>query len=299
MDVLKAMEVFIAVVENGSLVSASVNLNTSNAAVSRQLAALEDHLGVRLLNRTTRRVSLTDAGMDFFNRAQQILTDVAEAEGHAGESTINPKGLLRVSAPLSFGISRLGRWLPEFVRRYPNLRLDLDLTDRVVDLATDGIDVAVRIARQPASTNVVMRKIAPVRMVTCAAPSYLARKGCPVTPSELGNHDTLAFSYLSGGDTWDYTDTQGRQSFVRIRPHIHATNGDILRELALAGLGIIVEPTFIVDKHISDGTIVPILEDWQMEGYNLYALYLTRRFLPAKVRVFIDYLTAIERQAGS
>ena len=144
-----------------------------------------------------------------------------------------------------------------------------------------------------------MRKIAPVRMVTCAAPSYLARKGCPVTPSELGNHDTLAFSYLSGGDTWDYTDAQGRQSFVRIRPHIHATNGDILRELALAGLGIIVEPTFIVDKHISDGTIIPILEDWQMEGYNLYALYLTRRFLPAKVRVFIDYLTAIESQAGS
>jgi DNA-binding transcriptional LysR family regulator len=293
-DLLKAMEVFVAVVENGSLVGASLKLDTSNAAVSRQLAALEDHLGVRLLNRTTRRVSITDAGMDFLNRAQQILTDVAEAEGKAGESTLDPKGLLRISAPLSFGISRLGKWLPGFVRRYPDLRLDLDLTDQVVDLATDGIDVAVRIARQPASTNVVMRKIAPIRMLICAAPSYLARNGYPSTPDDLVDHDTLTFSYLSSGDTWEFTGPQGRQAFVRIRPHVHATNGDILRELALAGLGIVVEPAFIVEQQLREGSLIPLLEDWRIAGYHLYALYLTRKFLPAKVRVFIDYLTAME-----
>jgi DNA-binding transcriptional LysR family regulator len=303
MDMLKAMEVFVAVVENGSLVSASVKLDTSNAAVSRQLAALEEHLGVRLLNRTTRRVSLTDAGTDFFNRAQQILTDVAEAEGHAGQSNVSPKGVLRVSAPLSFGISRLGHWLPEFIRRYPDLQLDLDLTDRVVDLATDGFDVAVRIARHPASTNVVMRKIAPVCMVTCAAPAYLERKGRPEIPDDLSHHTTMAFSYLSSGDAWEFSDSSGRAAFVRIRPHVHATNGELLRELAIAGLGIVVEPTFIVGKSIQDGLLVPILEDWTIGGYHLYALYLTRKFLPAKVRVFIDFLaemaaiTAKEGQA--
>jgi DNA-binding transcriptional LysR family regulator len=295
MDLLKAMEVFVAVVENGSLIGASVNLDISNAAVSRQLASLEDHLAVRLLNRTTRRVSLTDAGSDFFNRAQQILTDVAEAEGHAGQSAVNPKGTLRVSAPLSFGISRLGHWLPEFIRRYPELNLDLDLTDRVVDLATDGFDVAVRISRNPASTNVVMRKIAPVRMLTCAAPGYLERKGSPRLPGDLIHHDTMAFSYLSSGDTWEFTDVTGRPSFVRIRPHVHATNGELLRELALAGLGVVIEPSFIVDKALREGSLVPVLDDWEIRGYNLYALYLTRKFLPAKVRVFIDFLSEMAK----
>ncbi|QKC85416.1 LysR family transcriptional regulator [Mesorhizobium sp. NZP2077] len=294
MDLLKAMEVFVAVVENGSLISASITLNTSNAAVSRQLAGLEDHLGTRLLNRTTRRVWMTDAGEDFFRRAQQILSDVAEAEGRAGINTLEPKGVLRISAPLSFGISRLGRWLPDFVKRYPDLQLDLDLTDRMVDLAAEGIDVAVRITRQPASANVIVRKIAPIAMPVCAAPSYLKRKGRPSHPTELVNHDTMASPYMSSGDTWDLVDAQGGRSSVRIRPFIHSTNGDILREFMLAGLGVAIGPAFIVERDIAQGSIVPILEDWKIDGYNLYALYLTRKFLPAKVRVFIDYLTAME-----
>jgi DNA-binding transcriptional LysR family regulator len=293
MDILKAMQVYVAVVETGSLVAAAVRLDTSSTAVSRHVAGLEQHLGARLLNRTTRRVSMTDAGQEFYSRAQQILSDVSEAEALAGESAVRPGGLLRISAPLSFGISTLSRWLPDFLQRYPELRLDVDLTDRVVDLATDGIDVAVRIARQPGSTNVITRRLAPVRMRVCAAPAYLARKGRPSKPADLVDHETLSYSYLSTGDSWALTDRDGHEATVRIRPHVQATNGDMLRELACAGLGVIVQPTFIVEDDITAGRLVPLLEDWSMEGFSLYAVYLSRKFLSAKVRVFIDHLSAM------
>jgi DNA-binding transcriptional LysR family regulator len=294
MDMLNAMRVYVAVVESGSLVGASDGLNTSNAAVSRHIAALEAHLGARLLNRTTRRLSMTDAGQDFFARAHQILADVAEAEALAGESAVRPAGLLRISAPLSFGILRMSQWLPGFIARYPDLKLDVDLTDRVVDLANDGIDVAVRIARQPASTNVIARRIAPIPVVACAAPTYLARRGCPQVPEDLAAHDTLSFSYLSTGDNWTFRDAAGRETTIRIRPQVHATNGDILCELAVRGLGVIYQPSFIVERHIVSGALDPVLTGWTTGGLNLYALYLSRKFLSAKVRVFIDYLSEVE-----
>lgn len=292
-DLLKAMEMYVAVVEAGSLAAAAERLDTSNAAISRHLAALEDHLGARLLNRTTRRLSMTDAGVEFQARAQQILADVMEAEAVTGAKAVSPNGLLRISAPLSFGISRLGQWLPGFLARYPGLRLDVDLSDRLVDLATDGIDVAVRIARTPASTNVVSRRIAPVAMTICAAPAYLDRMGRPGEPSQLANHETLSFSYLATGDSWSLVHRDGRQASVRIRPHVHASNGDILRDLAAQGLGVIVQPDFIVEKDIAAGRLEPILEGWNMPDFSLYAVYLSRKFLPAKVRVFIDYLVEV------
>lgn len=297
MDLLKAMQAYVSVVENGSMVGAAASLDTSNAAVSRQLAALEAHLGARLLNRTTRRVSMTAAGQEFLVRAEQILTDVAEAEAIAGESAASPAGVLRVSAPLSFGLSRLPSWLPGFMERYPGIRPDIDLSDRVVDLANEGIDVAVRIARQPAATNLIARRIASVPTRICAAPGYLARRGRPEAPEDLAGHDTLAFSYLASGDTWGFQDAQGREASVRVRPSAHANNGDLLCELALSGLGIIVQPAFIVDRHIAAGTLVPLLPGWEMESFTLYAVYLSRRFLSAKVRVFIDYLAEMEGAA--
>lgn len=293
MDLLKAMEMYVAVVEAGSLVAAAERLDTSNAAVSRHLSALEEHLGARLLNRTTRRLSMTDAGQEFHARAQQILADVTEAEAVTGAKAMNPTGLLRISAPMSFGISKLGLWLPGFLARYPGLRLDVDLSDRLVDLATDGIDVAVRIARTPASTNVVSRRIAPVGMKICAAPSYLDRMGRPGEPADLANHETLSFSYLATGDSWTLVHRDGDQANVRVRPHVHASNGDILRDLAVQGLGIILQPDFIVEKDIAAGRLVPILDGWSMPDFSLYAVYLSRKFLPAKVRVFIDYLVEV------
>lgn len=290
MDLLKAMQVYVTVVETGSLVAAAERLDTSNAAVSRHISALEEHLGARLLNRTTRRLSMTDAGQDFHGRAQQILADVLEAEAITGAKALNPSGLLRISAPLSYGISRLGRLLPGFLARYPDLRLDVDLSDRLVDLATDGTDVAVRIARAPASTNVISRRIAAIGMNICASPAYLARKGCPAAPADLAQHETLSFSYLATGDAWNLVHRDGTQATVRTRPHVHASNGDILRDLAVQGLGIIIQPDFIVEKNLAEGRLQRVLEDWSMPDFSLYAVYLSRKFLPAKVRVFIDYL---------
>ena len=301
MDLFKSIQAYVATVEAGSLVDAAEQLGTSNAAVSRYLAALEEHLGARLLNRTTRRLSMTAAGQDFYNRAQTILADIAEAEAVAGATTSSPSGLLRISAPLSFGIGTLSQIMPGFLARYPDLRMDIDLTDRVTDLTNDGIDVAVRIAREPATTNVIARKIAPVKMIICAAPSYLKQRGIPQGPEELQHYETLNYSYLSSGDNWTLTHSDGRQSIVRIKPRVHATNGDILRELAIASHGIIMQPDFIVSAALQSGALEPILVDWSIEGYHLYAVYLSRKFLSAKVRAFIDYLIGAfgESAAGS
>ena len=285
------MQVFVAVAEGGSLHAAADVLATSNAAISRHVAALEDHLGTRLLNRTTRRQSLTSAGQEFLSRAQQILADVAEAEAIAGETAAKPSGILRISAPLSFGNRKLAQWLPGFIDRYPDLRLDIDLADRLVDLATDGIDVAVRIGRQAAATNVVSRRLAAISTEICAAPSYLKRRGWPSSPSDLANHDTLSFTYLATGDSWTLRNAEGQTDVVRIRPRVHASNGDILCELAVQGRGIILQPSFIVENDLAAGRLVRVLDGWKMDSFNLYAVYLSRKFMPAKVRVFIDYLT--------
>ncbi len=293
MDTLKAMRVYIAVVETGSFVAAADRLDTSNAAISRHVAALEDHLGVRLLNRTTRRLSMTDVGQEFFNRAQAIFADVSEAEAIAGQNSAKPSGQLRISAPLSFGIAKLSQWLPGFVARYPDLKLDIDLSDRLVDLANDGIDVAVRIGRQAASTNVISRRLGSISAEICASPDYLKRRGTPTSPQELSQHQTTSFTYLSTGDSWTLTNKRGQTETVRIKPSIHANNGDILGKLAVQGYGIIMQPSFVVEEDIAAGRLVRILTDWNVDGLNLYVIYLSRKFLSAKVRAFVDYLSEV------
>ncbi len=299
MDLVRAMQTFVTVVDGGSFIAAADKLDTSNAAISRQVAALEDHFGVRLLHRTTRRLSLTEPGQALYERAQQILDDLGEMEAVVGQHTAAPSGVLRISAPLSFGVHTLAPLLPAFRERYPKLRLDIDLTDRVVDLVHDGMDVALRIARTPGQT-LIARKIAPIEMILCAAPSYLASHGTPATPQELSDHQVLSYSYLSSGDTWVLQDTSGTETAVRVSPRIHATNGDLLRQLALAGGGIIGQPDFIVAGDIARGALVPILPGWSMGEFNLYAVYLSRKYLSVKVRVFIDHLIeTIGRQGGS
>ena len=289
MDLAYAMKVLVKVVDASSFARAAEALDTSTAAVSRQIGALEAHLGARLLNRTTRRLSMTDAGAEFCERSRVILGEIAEAEAVAGQQSLQPVGLLRITAPLSFGVTQLSRLLPAFRQRHAQLRLDVDLTDRVVDLANEGVDVGLRIA-QELSDNLVARRIAPVSMVVCASPLYLKRRGVPRTPDELAQHETLSFSYLWVGDDWPFTDAQGAQTRVRVQPAVHATNGDLLRELAVAGGGIILQPSFIVDAELARGTLVPLLTDYRTLDLSLFAVYLSRRQLSSKVRVFIDYL---------
>ena len=293
MDTVKAMKVYVAVVETGSFVAAAERLDTSNAAISRHVGALESHLGARLLNRTTRRLSMTEVGREFFNRAQAILADLTEAEAIAGQNSAKPSGQLRISAPVSFGISKLSQWLPGFVARHPDLKLDIDLSDRLVDLANDGVDVAVRIGRQAASTNVISKRLGNISLVICASPAYLKRRGTPTKPQELSEHQTTSYSYLATGDSWTLTNRNGRTETVRIRPSIHANNGDILGKLAVHGYGIIMQPSFVVEEDIAAGRLVRILSDWNVEGLNLYVIYLSRKFLSAKVRAFVDHLSEV------
>lgn len=298
MDLLHSMTVFVAVVEQGSLARAAETLGLSPAAVSRQIAALEDHLSARLLHRTTRRLSLTDIGEDYVARAKTILSEVSDAAAVAGRGAAEATGVLRISAPLSFAVNRLARWLPEFRAAHPGLRLNLDLTDRQVDMASEAIDVTVRIARAPSATNVIARRIGTVRGVVCAAPDYLARRGRPLVPEDLTAHDTLYYSYLSSGDVWVFRQGPASGSDtrpVRLNPVVHATSGDVLCEMAVRGAGIICEPDFMVERHIASGCLTPLLTDWTSDGFGIYALYLSRKYLSAKVRLFID---ALERHEG-
>lgn len=289
MDIVHAMQVFVRVVERGSFSRAADALDLSNAAVTRQVGLLEAHLGTRLLNRTTRRLSLTDAGAEFHGRCRTILEEIADAEAVAGQLTAQPVGLLRISAPLSFGILELGRFLPAFHAKYPKLRLDIDLSDRLVDLANDGIDVALRITGR-LDDNLVARRIALIPMVVCASPGYLEQHGTPSSPGELAHHATLSFSYLWAGDEWTFTDARGAVTRVRVDPAIHASNGDLLRDLAIAGCGIVMQPEFIVAQELARGRLVPLLADYRTMDLHLHAVYLSRRHLPGKVRVFIDEL---------
>ncbi len=305
MDIVHAMRVLLAVVDAGSFAAAADALDTSTAAISRQVAALETHLGTRLLNRTTRRVSVTEAGLEFADRSRAILADVSEAEALAGLHAAQPTGLLRVSAPLSFGITHLARMLPGFRRRYPKLKLDLDLSDRVIDLVNERVDVALRITREPGAT-LVARRLASISMVVCASPLYLKRHGTPRTPDELAGHQTLSFSYLWSGDDWTFADAEGRVTTVRVNPDVHATNGDVLREMAVAGEGIVLQPNFVVGNDLASGALVPLLPGWRTMEFSLYAVYLSRQNLPLKVRVFVDFLLEAigprpywERSAGA
>ena len=289
MDLFTATRVFVQVVDSGSFARAAEVLDLSNAVVTRQVAALERHLGARLLNRTTRRMSLTDAGEEFHARCRSILEQFAEAEAVASRGARSPVGLLRLSAPLSYGISHLAPVLARFRQRYPQLRLDVDLSDRLVDLANEGIDVALRIATR-LDPGIVSRRIATLDAVVCASPDYLRRRGLPREPAELAGHDTLGFSYLWAGDEWPFTAPDGRREHIRVHPEVHSSNGELLRELAIAGGGIILQPRFIVEEALQRGALVPILESYRSLELTLHAVYLSHRYLPSKVRVFIDFL---------
>jgi len=288
-DFVQSLRTFVRVVDAGSFVRAADQLGTSNAAATRQVGALEKHLDVRLLNRTTRKLSLTSSGEAFLEKARRILADIEDAEGMARGKRAIVSGTLRLSVPLSFGIGPLSRLLPGFRARHPRLQLDIDLTDQVVDLVAHGVDVALRIAREP-SAHLVARKLAPVELVLCASPQYLKVRGLPGHPRDLAEHDTLSYSYLASGEAWTFTDASGEATQVRINPSVHATNGELLRELALVGGGVILQPTFIVGGELTRGTLVQILPQWKTQELNLYAVYLSQRQLSAKVRAFIDYL---------
>lgn len=297
MDRWYAMKVFIRVVEAGSFVNAAEKLELSTTATSRLVADLESHLGTRLLQRTTRRLHLTESGQRYFERARQLLTDLEEAEAEAGEGTQKPHGLLRVSVPASFGILHLASLLPVYRRQYPDVMLEVFASDRMVDLVNDGFDLAIRLSTHHHPTQ-VGRKLAPIHLVVCASPAYLATHGMPEAPSDLSKHNCLTHPNGLWAEKWHFEGRDGHIE-VPVRGKFRADNGELLRAAALAGEGIIFEPTFIVGGDLASGALVPLLRDWRVPEGSAMAVYPTRRFLSAKVRTFIEFLQNAFEKAPS
>jgi len=288
MDRFQAIAAFTKVVEAGSFARAAERLDLSVSAVSRQVAELEAHLDARLLNRTTRRLSLTEAGQVFHERCVELLADLEEAEQSAHAGTAQPRGTLRLTCAVTFGERYLAPAMAEFVARYPELRFDVELSDRVVDLVDEGFDAAVRIG-QIGSQNLVGRKVGATRLVCCAAPSYLKRRGEPKKPEDLSAHTCLAYAYSPMRNVWAFRDRQGRERTVRIGGPMHANSGRFLIALAVEGVGIAFEPDFIVGPDVREGRLIPLLPAFDVQPGNIYVVYPSRRHLSAKVRAFSDF----------
>jgi len=282
------MQSFCAVVDAGSFVKAADALGMSKAAVSRYVGELEARLGVRLLHRTTRRMSLTEEGTVFDARCRELLSGVAEAEAEVGSRSGAARGLLRVNAPLTFGIRHLGPLWATFRERHPQVRVDVTLSDRIVDLVDEGYDLAIRIATLPSST-LISKRLATTRMVLCASPQYLKLRGVPTHPSELADHDVIAYSYWAAGDQWPFDGPDGPVS-VTIKPWMHTNNGDTCRAVALAHHGMILQPTFLVGEDLAAGRLVELLPEYRSIELGIYAIYPTRKHVALKVRALIDFL---------
>jgi DNA-binding transcriptional LysR family regulator len=289
MDRLRALEVFVEVVRKDGFARAAEALNTSPANVTRYINELESHLGTRLLNRSSRKLSLTESGDALYERAKTIIEDFAEAEAIASLTTMQPRGLLRINAPLSFGILHLAPLWPAFMQQYPDVQLDVALSDRVVDIVEEGYDLAIRISRT-GSASYAARKLATSRNIVCASPEYLRRHGVPQTPADLSRHACIGYRYAATEDVWNFNDHEGRAHSVKVTCAMHTNNGDTARAAALGGQGIIWQPTFLIGADLRAGRLVEVLPGYRMADIDVLAVYPSRRHLSAKVRVMIDFL---------
>jgi len=289
MDRFSAMAVFAKVVEEESFSRASEVLCLSKSAVSKQVSALEAELGVRLLNRTTRRLSLTEAGRTFFEGCRRMVGEAEEAERAVGQLSETPIGSLRVSAPMSFGFLHLIPAIETFMTRYPDIEVDMSLNDRFVDVVEEGFDLAVRIG-QLKDSSLIARKLAPSRNVVCASADYLERRGRPARPGDLRDHDCLIYCNPQPRLEWSFRGPGGLQK-VRVRAgRFRVNNGDALRSAACQGLGIVRLPTFILGNEVRMGRLEVLLPDYPAPQEEVFAVFPHGRHLPLKVRVFVDFL---------
>jgi DNA-binding transcriptional LysR family regulator len=287
-DSIQEMAVFARVVGAGSLSAAARELGLSPALVSRRLAALESRLGVRLINRTTRSLHLTDDGATYYEACARVLADIEEADATVSAGRVEPRGTLRVALPASFGLQHIAPLIPRFAERYPQIQLALSLSDRTVNLIEEGFDLAVRIAHLEDS-SLTARKLAPNRRVVCASPAYLARHGAPRTPDELARHNCLTTTDFAMN--WDYKDPDGKPGSVRVTGRYACDSWEVLREWARAGLGIALKSTWDVHRLLAEGSLVEVCPGYTFHSdVAIYAVYPSRRFLPAKTRVFIEFL---------
>jgi DNA-binding transcriptional LysR family regulator len=288
MDKLDAMNAFARVVAAGSYAEAARRMGLTRSAVSKAVTELEQLLGVRLLDRTTRRVSPTEAGRAYYERVVGILTDVETTESAVSRLHDEPKGLLKINAPMSFGTLYLGPAIAEFMVAYSELRIELILNDRFIDPIEEGVDVTVRIGALPDS-SLIARKLAPARRVLVASPEYLRSHGTPNTTDDLVHHHALSFGHSHGAQRFELTH-RGDILSVAVTSRLCSNNGDVLRAAVLHGNGIALLPTFLVGSDIAAKKLAIVLPDYEATGLDVYAVYAPNRYLAAKTRVFIDFL---------
>jgi DNA-binding transcriptional LysR family regulator len=293
-DRYQALRVFSQVVESGSFSAAADKLALSTTAASRHVAELEAHLQTRLLNRTTRRVSLTESGRAFYERAVQLLADLEEAEQEASRAAVVPRGTIKLTSSVNFGVRHVAPAIAAFLAAHPGVRFDVSLSDRIVDLVEEGFDLAVRIG-VPGSDNIVARKLGETRLVPCASPGYLEAHGAPQVPEDLARHNCFTYEYVTPRNLWRFRDATGAERTARVRGSLHSNNGDLLAEAAAQGAGIVFEPAFIVGPEVRAGRLVPLLQEFVAPPLPIYAVYPSRKHLSAKVRLFVEFL--IERSS--
>ncbi len=292
--VLGAIPVFVAVVENRGFSAAARKLGISKSAVSKRINQLENYLGVRLLHRTTRKLSLTEAGERYLEHAAEALAAANQAEDAVTQLQGEPQGQLRINAPMSFGRLHVAPLIPIFLKRYPKLQIDLVMDDRKVDLVKEGIDVAIRGGKLPDST-LIARKLAPLHQVLCASPDYIGRHGRPGTPAELTNHNCVLYSYSSDADVWTLIG-EGEPETVTVSGSYQVNNSEALLDALRDGVGIGRLPTFVAGPDLKTGRLVKLFESYRIPDQTIYAVFPERQYLPAKVRAFLDF--AIEYFGG-
>jgi DNA-binding transcriptional LysR family regulator len=288
MDKIDAMRALVKVVASGSYAEAARRLGLTRSAVSKGVMELEQALGARLLDRTTRRVTPTEAGLAYYERCVSILSQIEETEAQVSRLHDEPKGILKVNAPMSFGYLYLGKAIADFMIRFDDLKVELTLTDRFVDPLEEGADVTLRIGA-PADSSLIARRLAPARLALVASPAYLAKHGTPESPADLIDHRCLSYGHTTSMQRWHLTE-KGQPVSIAIGACLSSNNGDVLRDAAIQGIGIANLPTFIVGDDIAAGRLACVLAENRPADLTIHALYAPNRYLSAKTRVFIDFL---------
>jgi DNA-binding transcriptional LysR family regulator len=290
-DALEGLATFVAVVEQGGFAAAARSLGTTTSAVSKQVNRLEARLKTRLLQRTTRRLSLTEAGEALLSHARRALAEAAAGHEAVIQLGAEPRGLLRVTTPMSFGILHIAPAIAPFLAAYPEVRVEMVLEDRLQDLIAGGFDLAIRIGELGGSGSVVARRLAAATGVLCASPAYIARRGMPQAPADLLAHDTLLYTYGAGGSDWTLDGPAG-PARISVTPRLLSNNSLALRAAALAGAGVLRVPAFVVGEDLAAGRLQRVLPDWRLPSLDVHAVYPGRSYLPLKARVFVDFLQA-------
>ena len=289
MDRWTEIELFVQIAETGSMSRAAEALDLSNAAASRHLSALEERLGARLVERNTRRLYLTDTGQEFFSRAKGILAELKDAESAVNATSLNPTGVLRISASLSFSLHHIAPLLREYTQRYPNVTVHIEAANRYMDIIDNNIDVAIRTREVEPDSNITIRRLAETRRILTASPRYLAQHGLPQTLEDLARHKLLIYTLANNPNELRFT-RDGKTTIMNVKGVLDANDGQILRVAALDGLGILVQPSYIVYDDIVAGRLVPVLDEWDLPRLTVNLAYPSRKHLSAKVRTFIDFV---------